>query len=101
MFGLREDRVVSDLVPPQEIEEIVGISRHLWLHYGRASSAEQTMYVLHSKLCLHHTPDLRECRFSRALDRGINPEAWVGHEDKPVELRVWEGRLIPMFQEEG
>jgi hypothetical protein len=87
---------MSDLVPTEDIERIVDTGRHYQVHYGRAVSAEQTVYILHSKRCLESGIDLRDCRFSVALDRGINPEAWVGHEDVAVALGVWNTRLIPL-----
>ena len=87
---------MSDLVPADDIERIVGVQRHRKAHYGRAVSAEQTVYVLHSHECRDSGIDLRECRFSVALDRGIKPEAWSGHQDVAVGLGVWDGRLIPL-----
>jgi hypothetical protein len=87
---------MSNLVPAEDIERIVGTARHYQAHYGRAVSSEQTVYILHSKRCRGSGIDLRACRFSVALDRGINPEAWVGHEDVPIALGVWDGRLIPL-----
>lgn len=87
---------MSELVPADEIERIVGVRRHRKAHYGRAVSAEQTVYVLHSHECRDTGIDLRECRFSVALDRGINPEAWSAHLDVAVALGVWDGRLIPL-----
>jgi hypothetical protein len=87
---------MTDLVPDEDIERIVGVSRHYRLHYGRAVSAEQTIYILHSKRCKDKGIDLRECRYSIALDRGIPMAAWTGHEDVPVELGIWDGRLVPI-----
>ncbi|TGB37898.1 hypothetical protein [Mycolicibacterium peregrinum] len=87
---------MSDLVPADEIERIVGVDRHRKAHFGRAVSAEQTVYILHSRECRDSGIDLRECRFSVALDRGIKPEAWSAHQDVPVALGVWHGRLIPL-----
>jgi hypothetical protein len=87
---------VSDLVPTEDIERIVGIARHRKVHYGRAVSAEETVYILHSRACLDSGIDLRDCRFSVALDEGINMEAWLDMQDVPVALGVWDGRLIPL-----
>jgi hypothetical protein len=40
------------LVPPENIEEIVGVSRHHDQHWGRAVSAQRRVYILHSQECL-------------------------------------------------
>jgi hypothetical protein len=88
---------VSDKVPTDEIERIVGVSRHDSDHIGRAVSDEQQVYILHSKECLDSGIDLRECEFSVALDLGINPLMWGPWEDVPVVLALWStGRLIPL-----
>jgi hypothetical protein len=87
---------MSDLVPAEDIERIVGVQRHYQAHYGRASSTEQVVYILHSKECLDSGIDLRECRFSVALDRGINERRWTGHEDVAVALGVWGDELVPL-----
>lgn len=87
---------MSDLVPADEIEQIVGIQRHRQAHFGRAVSAEETVYILHSQRCLDSGIDLRDCVFSQALDRGIDRRYWEGHEDRPVALGVWYRRLVPI-----
>lgn len=87
---------MTNLVPAERIEKIVGVARHRQVHYGRAVSAEQTVYILHSQRCLDSGVDLRDCRFSVALDAGIKLKHWDGLEDVPVGLGVWEGRLIPL-----
>ena len=89
---------MSDLVSPEEIERIAGIERHQTAHYGRAISAEQTVYILHSLDCKNSGVDLRECRYSVALDRGILMAQWAGYEDAPVKLWVGfgSGRLVPL-----
>lgn len=89
---------MTDLVPTEDIERIVGTKRRYAVHYGRAVSAEETVYILHSKVCLESGTDLRECRFSRALDRGIDMEVWEGHEDTPVALAIWDGHLVPLSE---
>jgi hypothetical protein len=88
---------VSDLVPAEDIERIVGCPRHRKAHYGRAVSDEQTVYILHSKECLDSGIDLRKCRFSIALDRGIDLRRWDGYEDIAVALGVWETKLVPLY----
>jgi hypothetical protein len=84
---------MSSLVPATDIERIVGVERHQTEHYARAVSKEQTVYILHSADCLRTTPDLRECPWSLALDRGIDPDEWV--QDAPVKVRVRDGLLVP------
>ena len=84
---------MSDLVDSTQIESIVGVPRHRTQHWARAVSAEQTVYILHSQECVTSGVDLRECLFSRALDRGINASRWA--EDVPVHVHVKAGRLIP------
>lgn len=91
---------MSDLVPPDKIEQIVGARRHRTAHIVRAVSSEQTVYILHSQECLDDClirgVDLRGCRFSLALDHGIEPERWAGCEDRPFAAGVWQDRLIPL-----
>lgn len=77
---------MTDIVPAQDIERIVGVPRRQTEHWGRAVSAEQTVYILHSQECLADPFDLRDCEFSTALDQGIDPAEWV--EDVPVPLAV-------------
>lgn len=88
---------MTDLVPAEQIELIVGIERHATRHYARAVSAEQTVYILHSAKCRDSGRDLRECLFSIALDNGIRERDWTGHEDQPVRVTIdREQRLIPV-----
>ena len=87
---------MSNLVPAEDIERIVGAQRHASRHYGRAVSAEQTVYILHSQQCKDSGIDLRDCEFSQALDLGIVESDWDGQEDTPVSLEIrTEGRLAP------
>lgn len=81
------------VVPADKIEGIVGRRRHPVNHYARAASAEQTVYVLHSRECLLTTPDLRDCPHSLALGRGIDLDDWI--EDVPLRVSVSGGRLLP------
>lgn len=88
---------MTDIVPTEDIERIVGVPRAAKDHYARAVSAEQTVYILHSRECLKLGRDLRLCPFSLALDNGIRVEEWV--EDFPVQVSI-EGafnrtRLVP------
>lgn len=88
---------MSEMEPAETIEATVGAPRDPWLHFGRAVSAEQRVYVLHSDECREIYADLRDCPFSKALDRGIDVEEWEGFEDVPVRLRVSAAsmRLMP------
>lgn len=85
-----------DLVPAEEIERIVGAHRHAHQHLGRAVTAEQIVYVLHSQKCKDSGIDLRKCEWSRALDNGIDPADWHGHEDRAVVLAIIRERLFPV-----
>ena len=87
---------MSDLVPIDLIEQIVGARRHALAHLGRAVTAEQTVYVLHSQRCKDSGIDLRNCTYSRALDSGIEGlHEWDGQEDQVVTLQVAHGYLLP------
>lgn len=90
---------MSNLVDPDRIEKIVGMPRHPTEHYARAITAEQEVYILHSEQCRSTTPDLRDCPFSRALDRGIvHHVPWSGWrrvQDRPVRVEVFKGWLVP------
>lgn len=90
---------MSDLVDPTEIETIVGVSRHTTEHWGRAVSAEQTVYILHSQECRDSGIDLRECPYSVALDRGIEDwfpwAGWRRVQDQAVRLELSRGYLMP------
>jgi hypothetical protein len=93
---------VADLVDPAEIEAIVGVERHPTEHWGRAVSAEGTVYILHSQDCRDSGIDLRECPYSVALDRGIeHPYPWTGWrrvQDRAVRLDLSRGYLMPAFE---
>lgn len=88
---------MAELVDPSRIEDIVGIERHPFRHYARADSAERKVYILHSDTCRQATPDLRDCAFSLALDRGIDEAEWGDHlQDRPVQVTIAHGpRLVP------
>ncbi len=88
---------MSDLVDASRLEEIVGASRHVADHIGRAVSSEQTVYILHSERCKAKYADLRECPYSLALDRGIDTTEWADFQDQSVKLwiRVKTLRLMP------
>lgn len=79
---------MSKLVRAEDIEAIVGQERHKRVHYGRAVTTEQTLYILHSRECLESGIDLRGCEYSTALDNGIDPAQWRGFEDEAVALYI-------------
>lgn len=86
---------MTDLVPADQIEQIVGARRHALAHLGRAVSSEQTVYILHSHACKDSGIDLRSCGYSRALDRGIDLSDWVDHQDQTVTLMHVHDFLMP------
>ena len=79
---------MSRLEPGDKIEAIVGAKRHPTYHLGRAVSAEQRVYVLHSAECAASGIDLRDCQYSEALDLGIDLDVWGDCEDRPVRLLI-------------
>lgn len=91
---------MTDLVPADQIEGIVGAKRHPLHHLGRVVPATQTVYILHSQRCKDSGIDLRDCDWSRALDRGINESEWRDCQDRPVVLHVWHGTLMPVDWED-
>lgn len=87
---------MADLVPRDQIEGIVGARRHRTAHLARAVSSEEMVYILHSGECLETGRDLRVCKFSVALDRGIDADAWAGCEDAPMIVGIEDGELVPL-----
>lgn len=76
---------MSNLVPAEMIEKIVGFPRHPYLHYGSAKSEDGLFYILHSEECLTKNEDLRTCEFSIEMDlRGV--EFW--EVDTPLLLSI-------------
>lgn len=86
---------MSDLVDKSRIEDIVGVRRMKVVHVARAVSEEETVYILHSKNCLESTADLRDCKYSLALDEGIDPFWWDDCMDIPVMVTLVDGQLVP------
>lgn len=82
------------LVPPVQIEQMVGARRHATHHLGRAVAAEQRVYILHSHACKESGLDLRACSYSVALDLGIDADAW--EQDVAVSLVIQGGALVPL-----
>ncbi|WP_032363992.1 hypothetical protein [Rhodococcoides fascians] len=88
---------MSEIVPAEDIEKIVGAPRAHRDHIGRAVSKEQRVYILHSKQCLASRQDVRTCEYSIAMDRGIDVEYWwLGCEDMPVVLAIRGPHLVPL-----
>ena len=85
---------MTELVDQSRIEEIVGHKRHARAHFARAVSEEQTVYILHSQLCLEDYPDLRDCPYSLALDNGIDIDRWPLDSAQPVG--IYDQRLEPI-----
>lgn len=82
---------MSNLVDPSSIERIVGLNRHPTVHLGRVVTAEDTVYIMHSEACVVDTPDLRDCPYSIALDKGVDVDRW--DRDVPAVLWIKDGRL--------
>lgn len=93
---------MSRLESTDELEAIVGANRHATDHLGRAVSAEQRVYVLHSEECRARGIDLRTCEYSIALDHGIDLSIWQDFQDRPVTLAIdaEEGDLLPLITSE-
>jgi hypothetical protein len=87
---------VSELVPTEKIERIVGAKRDAIQHLGRAVSMERYVYILHSQFCKDSGIDLRDCDYSAALGQGIDPDDWNGYEDRAVVLLINRGTLFPV-----
>lgn len=90
---------MSKLESTQDIEKIVGAKRHATEHMARAVSAEERLYILHSKECVGTGIDLRECPYSIALDLGIDLYLWEEWQDVPIGLEICpdEGDLLPIM----
>lgn len=91
---------MSDLVDPADAVRIVGVERHPTEHWARADSATSVVTILHSAECKASTPDLRDCPFSLALDRGIDGAVipwsrWREAQDRPVRVVLLQGWLTP------
>lgn len=87
---------MSDPVPPEEIERLVGATRRRTKHLAVAKSKTGTVYILHSADCITKHEDLTQCTYSLVLDRGIEFDDWLGYEDQAVEISIYRGRLIPV-----
>lgn len=81
---------MTNLIPPDEVEQLVGAKRHPTKHIGRADHEERMIYILHSQECVDTNLDLRECKFSVALDRRVDGDCWPSG---PQELFIHGGFL--------
>ena len=79
---------MSRVEKADKIEGIVGTKRHPTMHYAKADSTEQRVYLLHSAECLASGIDLRDCSLSEALDVGIDLIVWAEYQDRPVVVSV-------------
>lgn len=78
---------MTEKVPADQIEKIVGVKRDPVRHIGRAVSSEKKVYVLHSEACLSFYENVqKDCRYAVALENGIREKDWKGFEDRPVVL---------------
>ena len=84
---------MSRIETPDKTMQIVGRDRDETEHYGRAVSAEERVYILHSRECFESGRDLRQCEFSVAMDLSIDLDRWV--EDQTVLLAIEDGLLVP------
>lgn len=95
---------MSNLVPEDEIEVIVGHARDEFEHWGRmvpdGETEGGTFYILHSRRCKESGIDLRLCEFSLALDQGFDPADFADHGHNPVRLQLWHGMLQPAVNED-
>lgn len=90
---------MTERVPADQIEEIVGAPRQLGHHLGRLIGPEGggNLFILHSARCRDALADLRECHYSLILDHyGVSPCWWEGMRDRPVRLGIMPGvGLVP------
>ena len=62
---------MTDIVPSEDIERLVGVKRRADAHCGRVLFDQGRFVILHSQGCLNATADLTECAYSVALDVAI------------------------------
>lgn len=89
---------MSGKVSAERIAEVFGIERFPFEHAVRVLHSERMVYVLHSQHCVETHPDLRECRYSKAMDEGINEDLWAPFMEKIVIATVdpFSGELSPV-----
>ncbi len=81
---------MTDRVPADRIEALVGAQRHQREHIIRGDYNTGRAYILHPTECLDRYSDLRDCPWSLALDRA---DVWLSS-DEPSFVRVLDGRLV-------
>jgi len=84
---------MTNIVPAEDIEALVGAARHPTLHQARVDTQDtEQVYILHSQKCIDRyglrPDDIRSCPFSKALDNGIEDYEWADHYDQPVVVTV-------------
>ena len=87
---------MTDKVPPQKIEQIVGAPRQESVHLAKWDLDSDTVYILHSRECLKREEDLRNCVYSLMLDFGLDSFYWNGWGDKTVVLATRQLTLVPL-----
>lgn len=86
---------MTDLVPSEDIERLVGVKRHASAHCGRVLFDQGRFVILHSRECLNTMADLRECAYSTALDVAIAcGETFEQWPVEPVVLDLSHADLI-------
>lgn len=91
---------MTDLVPTEDIERIVGARRLPAHHVARFNSEDQRTYILHSIECFEEEPDLRECDYSLSLDwYGL----WGIDDDLPEDGYDWpeDTPIVVTLDEDG
>ena len=84
---------MTERVPANRIEALVGAKRHPWRHIIRGAMDGPDAglaYILHPDDCRNHWDDLRDCPWSLALDRG---GVWLP-DDLPHHVRLRNGELL-------
>lgn len=77
---------MSDLA--EHIEKIFDIQRDENIHLGLLE--DDVFYIMHSQKCVKHTADLRQCKYSLAMDNGF---AHSFSENTVFDLYIEDGRL--------
>ena len=88
-----------NIIPPDEIEELVGSARLFDKHVGRVITAERRFVLMHSEQCLQEYDDLRDCPYSQSMQSNFYSGRWESHRDEAmlVELDRETGVLYPRY----
>lgn len=84
---------------PEFIETKIGVSRHQRLHIALVSPDEMMVYLSHPEECEArlNSRSLTECRYSYAMDMGIQPELWTHAMNSPQFVIInYKGTLSPV-----